>query len=58
MIPDKFMPRWYTLQVIASSDGNCIDIANMIHESGDFSSACPSFDMDISISYDPKVSQQ
>ena len=44
---NKFKPLWYTLQVTPDTDKDCVEIANLIYESGIFSTAGPSFAFDI-----------
>ena len=40
---NKFMPLWYTLAVDKNSNGNSLEIANKLYESGDFAIAEPDF---------------
>ncbi|MDE5848748.1 MAG: hypothetical protein K2H38_01230 [Muribaculaceae bacterium] len=47
---NAFMPLWYTLQVTQDSDGDCVEVANKIYETGLFSCAEPSFAFDACIS--------
>lgn len=47
---NKFKPLWYTLQVTPNTDKDCVEIANLIYESGIFSKSCPSFAFDTCIS--------
>ena len=55
---NKYMPLWYTLQLTSNSSGDPVEIANRIMETGSFSNACPSFEVNPSISYDPYVFDQ
>lgn len=55
---NAFMPLWYTLQVTPQSDGDCVEVANMIYETGLFANAEPSFAFDACISYDPRSKDQ
>lgn len=40
---NEFRPLWYTLQVTQDSDGDCVEVANKMYESGLFSCTEPSF---------------
>ncbi len=44
------MPSWYTLQTTLESDGDCVDVARKMHESGMFAHAEPSFAFDVATS--------
>lgn len=46
---NKFMPLWYTLQITPQSDGDCVEVANLMYETGLFESAEPSFAYDACI---------
>lgn len=46
------MPLWYTLQTTLESDGDCVEVANMMYESGMFANAGPSFAFDLPTSSD------
>ncbi len=46
------MPLWYTLQTTLESDGDCLEVANMMYESGKFANAEPSFAFDLPTSGD------
>lgn len=57
---DEFMPLWYILSITDATDGNSLDVANKLYESGVFAEAIADFssENDVFCSYDPMIGEQ